>query len=427
MASPHQFRLSPAPGITTAAPLTLTQELAAALQGGTPIYDFFSGDSQALQNFYQTIATSDDTIWLDGTYGPDNSPVKYVAVGNNYFSIYTRLTDQTPLQNGTGDSTTYKAVGSTVVVMTTDFGSQQLMVHTIEYAGEGFGGLLAAPLIGKVLMYGARAAKDYVVNLIKSAFKAPADQPAGESDEDTDEIDSGAADGATEEGAEIAEGVTADFTISAGAGIAAGVGVVIVLFFVFLQLIGKQINNYVKFYNVTAEDIQFGICTVPQGESSKGPAAVGQTASITKVSPAKAPPGVMPQDTGIYYSQLAFNNSNPLTSIGYILEASPNSTTGFPGFRVGIYVDGDTDNTLYVQFTNDDCNDFWNNFAPYNDNNQNPPTGQQVLTMKATSGKYMLQIATNQLNGQSPSPLDATQGYNYEHLIVLTDGSIPLS
>lgn len=40
---------------------------------------------------------------------------------------------------------TYKAVGSTVVVLTTDFGSQQLVVHTIEYAGEGFGSLLAAP------------------------------------------------------------------------------------------------------------------------------------------------------------------------------------------------------------------------------------------------------------------------------------------
>ena len=47
--------------------------------------------------------------------------------------------------------------------------------------------------------------------------------------------------------------------------------------------------------------------------------------------------------------------------------------------------------------------------------------------MKATSGNYTLQIASNQLNGQSPSPLDATQGYNFEHLIVLTDGSIPLS
>jgi hypothetical protein len=403
----------------------LTQELAAALQGGTPIYDFFSGDGQNLQTFYETIATGDDTIWLDGT--DNNNPVKYVVVGSNYFTIYTQLTDQTPLQNGTGDSTTYKAVGSTVVVMTTNFGSQQLMVHAIEYAGEGFGGLLTAPLIGKVLMYGLRTAKNYVVNLVKCAFQAPGDQPAGDADGDTDQIESDAADGAGEEGVEIAEGAVADFTISAGAGIAAGVGVVIILFFVFLQLIGKQLNNYVRFYNVSQTDIPFGICILPQGESGKGPALVGQTATITHVGPAQAPPGVIPQDTAIYYSQLAFNNSNPLTSIGYILEALSDSTTGFPGFRVGIYVDGNNDNTVYIAFTNDDCNDFWSNFEPYNDNNPNPPTGQQVLTMQATSGNYTLYIATNQLNGQSPSPLDATQGYNFEHLIVLTDGSVPLS
>jgi hypothetical protein len=425
MASPHQFRLSPSPGISTAAPLTLTQELATALQGGQAIYDFFSGDSQALQTLYQTVAEGDDTIWLDGTDQSGN-PVKYVAIGNNYLSVYTQITDQDPLKNGTGDSTTYKAVGSTVVVLTTNFGSQQLVVHVIEYAGEGFGGLLAAPLIGNILLYGLRTAKNYIVSMIKSAFRAPGDQSGYEADDDTDQIDTDAAEGAGEEGAEIAEGVTADFAISTGSAVAAGVGVVIVLFFVFLRLIGKQLNNYVKFYNVTAEDIQFGMCIVPQGESSKGPAAVGQTASITKVSPAKAPPGVMPQDTGIYYSQLAFNNSNPLTSIGYILEALPGSTTSFPGFRVGIYVDGNNDNTLYIAFTNDDCNDFWNNFEPYNENNPNP-TGQQVLTMQATSGNYTLQIATNQLNGQSPSPLDATEGYNFEHLIVLTDGSVPLS
>ena len=427
MASPHQFKLSPSPGISTGAPLTLTQELAAAVQGGQAIYDFFSGDGQALQTFYQTIATGDDTIWLDGTLSNGN-PVKYVAVGSNYFSIYTQITDQTPLQNGTGDPTTYKAVGSTVVVMTTDFGSQSLMVHEIEYAGEGFGGLLTAPLIGSILKFGVTTAKNYVVNMVKGAFKATPDQPAGEADDNTDEIDSNAADGAGTEGAEIAEGVTADFTISAGAGIAAGVGVAVILFFVFLQLMGKQMNNYVRFYNVTAEAIQFGICIVPQGESSKGPAPVGQTASITQVSPAKAPPGVMPQDTAIYYSQLAFNNSNPLTSIGYILEASPDSNTPpiFPGFRVGIYVDGNNENTLYIAFTNDDCNDFWSNFEPYNDNNPNP-TGQRTLTMQATYGAYTLYIATNQLKGQSPSPLDATQGYNFEHLIVLTDGSVPLS
>ena len=189
MASPHQFKLSPSPGISTGAPLTLTQELAAALQGGQAIYGFFSGDGQNLQTFYQTIATGDDTVWLDGIDENTGAPMKYVVVGSNYFSIYTQLTDQTPLQNGTGDPTTYKAVGSTVVVMTTDFGSQQLVVHDIEYAGEGLGSLLTAPVIFNILSYCLRTAKNYVVTLVKSALQAPAGQNADEANDDTDDID----------------------------------------------------------------------------------------------------------------------------------------------------------------------------------------------------------------------------------------------
>ena len=65
-------------------------------------------------------------------------------------------------------------------------------------------------------------------------------------------------------------------------------------------------------------------------------------ASITKVSPATAPPGVMPQDTAIYYSQLAFNNSNPLTSIGYILEALPGSTSQLNQTQISDLQNGQT-------------------------------------------------------------------------------------
>ena len=52
-----------------------------------------------------------------------------------------------------------------------------------------------------------------------------------EANDNTDDIDSGWQIQAGTEGAEIAEGAAADFTISTGAGAAAGVGVVIILFF----------------------------------------------------------------------------------------------------------------------------------------------------------------------------------------------------
>jgi hypothetical protein len=185
-------------------------------------------------------------------------------------------------------------------------------------------------------------------------------------------------------------------------------------------------TNYVKFYNVTAEDITFGIGTVPSGGASQGPAPVGQTATVTHVSPSTAPPWVVGSDTSVYYAPLQFINTNPLGDIGYVLEATPSGN--FPGFRVAVYVPNTGDNYMYVGFTNDDCNTVWtdlmNNYG--NSDPSEPYIGTTNLTMSATSGNYTLQIATNQVSGQSPDPSSGAKGYNYEHLIVLTDGSIPL-
>ena len=117
------------------------------------------------------------------------------------------------------------------------------------------------------------------------------------------------------------------------------------------------------------------------------------------------------------------DNSGSGDSIGYVLEAT--ASGDFPGFRVAVYVAGDgSDTSLYLAFTNDDCNDFWQQFDPpirvFQGRDKN-------TSMRATSGNYTLSIALNQLNGESPSPLDGTTGYNFEHLLVLTDGSVPLS
>jgi hypothetical protein len=184
------------------------------------------------------------------------------------------------------------------------------------------------------------------------------------------------------------------------------------------------VRDYVQFYNVTSQDIQFGVGYLPWNNvSCTGPALVGQTATIKAVGSPPTVPGIIPDDTVINYALITVDNSGSGDSIGYVLEATPSSD--FPGFRVAVYVAGDGSSTmLYLAFTNDDCNDFWQQFDPPYQGD--PGTGQATLTMKATSGNYTLSIALNQLNGQSPSPLEGTMGYNFEHLIVLTDGSIPL-
>jgi hypothetical protein len=416
MASNPKIRLQPASTVPTAAGKqpNLLQALHSALAGGTPVYNFFSTYHQTLQTFYQTISTGDETLWLDGK-DQNGNPVKYVAIGNNYLTLSANITDTEPLENGTGSD--YKPVGvGTVTVSIDNLGTHICAVHDILYAGMALGGVgILAPFVGGAL----RAYRFYTSGLAKRAAIYVDDdglQPSGAAGEDGAAIDGEAA--AEAQITDISPYLpTLEIEVSTAELVGAVGGAVLVFLMVLLQIMMVEARDYVQFYNVTSRDIQFGIGYLWRNISCNGPAPVGQTATIKAVGSPPTVPGIIPDDTVINYSLITMDNSGLGVSIGYVLEATPSGD--FPGFRVAVNVAGDgSDTSLYLAFTNDDCNDFWQQF----DN-----TGQTTLTMQATSGSYTLSIALNQLNGQSPSPLDGTMGYNFEHLIVLTDGSIPLS
>jgi hypothetical protein len=427
MASNAQLSLKPSAGVPTAAgnQSNFLQQLQSALQGGTPVYHFFSSYHQPLQTFFATIATGDDTIWLDGVDGKGN-PVSYVQVGNNYLTLSANITDTDPIKNGTGKN--YEPVGVATVTITIDsFGSHVVAVHDLIYAGIGIGGVV----LGAALASLVRAALQVYRFYAKDISKAVADwlvgnspQPPPEAEQAGAEIDAEAAQQAYLNDVVFGSS-TLSVDISTGAVVGAAGGAVLIFLMAILALTMVDVRDYVQFYNVTSQDIQFGIGYLPwDNVSSNGPAPVGQTATIKAVGSPPTVPGIIPDDTVINYALITMDNSGSGYSIGYVLEATPSD--GFPGFRVAVYVAGDGSNTsLYLAFTNDDCNDFWQQFDPTHQGV--PGTGQTTLTMQATYGKYTLSIALNQLNGQSPSPLDGTTGYNFEHLIVLTDGSVPLS
>jgi hypothetical protein len=425
MASKGQISLKPSAGVPTAAgnQSNFLQQLQSALQGAAPVHNFFSSYHQTLQTFFDTIATGDDTIWLDGTEGNGN-PVRYVQIGNNYLTVCGNITDTDPIITGTG--TDYEPVGVATVTVTIDnFGTHVVAVHDVFYAGIGMGVGIAAAL-SALLRSVVQVYRTYVIDLSKAATVYLADnppQPPAQAEEAGGDIDSEAA-SAAYESVELPWGsfVSVDM---AGAVTGAAGGAALVLLLVVLQLTMVDVRDYVQFYNVTSQDIQFGIGYLPwDNVSCNGPAPVGQTATIKAVGSPPTVPGIIPSDTVINYALITMDNSGSGDSIGYVLEATPSA--GFPGFRVAVYVAGDgSDTSLYLAFTNDDCNDFWQQFDPPYQGDSG--TGQTTLTMQATSGNYTLSIALNQLKGQSPSPLDGTMGYNFEHLIVLTDGSIPLS
>ena len=429
MASDVQLSLKPSVGVPTAAgnQSNFLQQLQSALQGGTPVYSFFSSYHQTLQTFFTTIATGDDSIWLDGADEKGN-PVIYVQTGNNFFTLSANITNTGPMANGTG--TNYEPVGVATVTVTIDnFGTHVVAVHDLVYAGIGIGGLA----IGAALPSLVKAALQVYRFYAKDISKAVADwlvgnprQPPPEAEEASDGIDSEAASAASVDDVVIPFfAPTLSVDISAAAVTGAVGGAVLILLMAVLALTMVDVRDYVQFYNVTSQDIQFGIGYLPWSNvSCNGPAPVGQTATIKAVGSPPTVPGIIPDDTVINYALITMDNSASGDSIGYVLEAT--ASGDFPGFRVAVYVAGDgSDTSLYLAFTNDDCNDFWQQFDPPHQGV--PGTGQTTLTMQATSGNYTLSIALNQLNGQSPSPLDGTTGYNFEHLLVLTDGSLPLS
>ena len=165
-----------------------------------------------------------------------------------------------------------------------------------------------------------------------------------------------------------------------------------ILVMVLLQLTMVDVRDYVQFYNLTSQDIQFGFGYLPwDNVSCNGPAPVRQTATIKAVGSPPTVPGIIPDNTVINYALITMDNSGSGDSIGYVLEAT--ASGDFPGFRVAVYVAGDgSDTSLYLAFTNDDCNDFWHHFDPPYQGV--PGTGQTTLTMQATSGElYPLHCA----------------------------------
>ncbi|MGR9071836.1 MAG: hypothetical protein ACU833_02095 [Gammaproteobacteria bacterium] len=414
----HKLKIQAPSGINSADPNNdnLLHDLTAALTGGDAVFDFFSGNVQALQNLYQTIATSGDSVWIDGI-DKNGMPVKYVDNGNHFLSIGSKIDDTDTLEKGTGSTTDYKQVGIAYVTLTTDQGTSQLIVNTIHYAGIGIAGIAATPALFKLLKPIVKAVAKFIKNLavsiynkVKSGFST---DDGEEAEDNVNEEASSAAEEASEEGVEVGESIFADvsFTILDGVGVVVAVGTIAVV--LILELLSKQMTNWVRFYNVTQSDLQFGICWLKSSAGAEiAPAKVGETADVPKISKAPTPPWVTSSDTVIYRSDLQFINTNVLKGVGYVLNAAPSGD--FPGFRVMVDIPNVGDNSIYVGFNTDDCSSVW-------DNNKDKNIG---LTMKATSGKYTLRIATNKVSGKSPSPVNETEGYNYEHLIVLTDGSV---
>jgi len=414
----HNIKITTPPGAQTTDQLSLVQQISTALTGGEAVYDFFSPNLQALTSLYNTIHTGGDSVWFDGTDEKGN-PVQYVHNGNQTLMVGVHSVDHDVVRNGTGSTTTYKQMGALHVQLMTDQGSSVQTMHIINYAGMGLGGLLTAPVLTKYILKPAlKTVVRFIRGLISKVFSKPAGSAASPDDAQT-QTSSDAEAAAGEAGEEVttdAIGVVST-VMDVISGVAFVIGIGVFAAGLILYLLEKNMTNHVKFYNLTGIDIDFGICWATGDTGIKlGPAKIGNTTLVKKVGLPWAPKGVTPtggQDV-IYRSDSTFITTSETHGLGYVFNAKENGD--FPGFRVMVDIPLVGHNSLYLGFNTNDCKSVWDNQHGSNHN----------LTDSVKSGKYILQIATNVTHGKSESPDDGTNGYNYQHLIVLTDGSIPL-
>lgn len=396
-----------------AAPQTsnFLDHLHTALEGGDNTRDFFAGHLEAMHQLASTVATGGDSVWVDGTDEKTGLPVHYVIDGNNYLTVAVNV-DKNALEE---DSADYKQAGIGTVTLTTDQGTNELIVGTIEKAGEAIAGaILTKTLLANLVKPILKSIKSFLTEFFQKVFRGN----AGDVEEAQNLLDDGAneaAENAEIDGEEVAEGIFANVTIGVldVVGTVAALGLIALV--VILNILAKKMSNYVKFYNVTDEDLEFEICYVGYGAPSVAPAKPGEFVKVPKISIAPHPPGILPSDKVIARADMTFLNTNVLAGIGYVLRAKP--TDGLPdGFTVVVEIPLVGDNSLYTSLGEESasCEDDYNK-------RQGEIT---KLTHKATHGDYSLAIATNRLDGESPSPTTGEVGYYYEHLIVLEKAGI---
>ena len=396
---------------------SLVQLIKEALIGGQAVEDFFEGNFTALNQLYETVATGGDSVWLDGTNEKTGLPMHYVNDGKNFLSVNIGHIDHDVLKNGTGSTDNYKQAGSIAITLTTDQGTSVQAVHIVEYAGLGLGGFLTTPALTKYIIKPAlRTMVRFIKNLVSKVFKRGSGSASDPNDAENganEEAETAAAESGEETSSEVGVFATV-LEYSSEISFVVGVGVFAVVLIIYL--LEKQMTDYVKFYNATSEDVDFGICWLKSGSGAElAPAKIGETSVVKKMGSAPTPPGVISSDKVIYRSDSTVINTDSLKGIGFVMNAKAKGD--FPGFKVMVDVPSVGDNSLYIGFgNNSDCKTVWDHQSGKNTN----------LTAVTESGKYKLQIATNANSGESPNPYNMEDGYNYEYLIVLTDGTIEI-
>jgi len=387
---------------------TLVQNLHAALKGGSPTYDFFSGDMAALHDIAQQIANNGDSAWQQASQpsslGYDfldpNAPVHYVK-GSKGTLVVQILADNSILGQDTPD---YKQAGIATTYLVTDQGPISVIVNWVEKLGPAIAGVAIAPALLTIL----GAFKTFLQSYLTRAYSAIA-EGATDSATVSEEAATEAAEDAAIDGEVVADEVALSLTFSPLAIVGIAVAAIAAIIAIILFFLAKTMICLVKIYNYTDQTLNLALCY----EYDLVAKEVPQSGSMPPIGIAPAPPGVKPLDSVIYRADYQFQNDSSVNGLGVVIHGD--GSGDFPGMTAVIDIPAVGNNSLYVDLKNTED---WDQLYENIDHGQ-----YDQLTMSVSNSGYQLSIATNQLRGESSSPITGETGYFYEYLIVIEKGA----
>ena len=378
---------------------------------GDAVHSLFSEELSQLNEIFKIIRTGGDTVWVNGIDTKTDLPIRYVVNGEYFFNVGVVVTDhgKRTLEDGT---TIDVEIGYFYANLVHGDNVTQVAAGVLQYIGDGIPNLEADNGFKKIITKNLKTTVKFVKGLIEKG--AVGDSVGAVKEAARVSAQSAAKSASTEEQIAITskETITARIEFSAADVFANVIGLGLIILSIILDALEKQIKGYCRVYNNTKTELNFTVCYVKADSALvTAPSLPNAPVYLSGTSPAWTPAPIIGFDP-IHYVDLSFANTDTLHGLGYVLKARP--TGDFPGFAVMVDIPNVGDNSMGIDLRlHDDCYNYWKDESGDN----------KGLTLTATSGKYTLRIATNQVDGKSASPLNGALGYNYEHLVVLEESA----
>lgn len=204
----------------------------------------------------------------------------------------------------------------------------------------------------------------------------------------------------------IAEEVALSIEFGPAAIVGLVIAAVIIVFMILSFGLSKTMTAWIRVFNASRYPLQLHIADGYNLSVKQQP----KNGLLPIPGTAPTPPGVKPACSVIYRADYILQNDNTWEGLGAVVQAPPSS--GGPGMTFAIDIPSVGPNSLAVVPDGTiDPHGFYNEIE-----------GRATTLSTAVSrqdGSFAVMMGTNQIQYESPSPLDGSNGFNYEYVVLV--------